>query len=376
MGRRVEVPITPSVLEWAIEESGYSLPEVSSVVKGGEPVLASWLDGTAKPSLTEVKDVAKKLHRQVATFLLPKPPKVAAPIVKFRHPLGNKPRPLNPDERRYLRRARRLQEAYAWLASELRRNVVDFPEFAFSDSPVAAAADIRKRLQITLTQQRNWKSPANAFDAWREALERLGVLVFLFPLGETSVRGFSLWNDRAPLAAINTTWRDEARIFSLFHELGHLLTRSSSACAAITLATGDAKDRAERWCERFAAAALVPANALDEVGRVSALGDLSALARRYKVSLTAMALQLIHLDKAAWSLMRVIPKSADAKKSGGGGAGRNRREAREDQIGRRGAQIFVDAVVGDVIGPSEALDYLDIPRDDFESLVMESSSRR
>src|SRR3954447_3556788 len=90
-----------------------------------------------------------------------------------------------------------------------------------------------------------------------------GVVVFLFQLGADNCRGFSLWHDRAPVIAINTTWNDEARTFTLFHEVGHLVTRTNSACtSAPASAVTGAWDPAERWCERFAAAALVPEVAL------------------------------------------------------------------------------------------------------------------
>jgi len=377
VGRRVEVPITPSVLRWAIAESGYTEPEVSSWIDGGEGTLAAWLEGVSRPSLTEMKDVAGRLHRQLATFLLPKPPKVGASPIKFRNSLGDGTRALNPTERRHIRRARRFQGAYAWLATELGRDGIELPACSLSDDPVEAAARVRALLRVSVTRQRDeWKSPSKAFDGWRDALEGLGVLVFLFPMGTSSVRGFSLWDGQAPVVAINSAWKDEARIFSMFHELGHLVTRSSSACAPTTMMTGDSKDKAERWCERFAAALLIPQKVLDEIGNVSDLTSLGNLARKYKVSLSAMALQLIHLNKAKWTLFRVIPKSADTKKAGGGGPARTRRDIQEDQLGKRGSRIFVDAVKGEVIGPSEALDYLDIPSEAFESLVAETGSPR
>lgn len=377
MGRSVEVPITPSVLRWAIAESGYTTPEVSAWIPGGEETLANWLDGTARPSLAELKEVAGKLHRQVATFLLPKPPRVSAPLVKFRNSLGAGIRDLNPTERRFIRRARRFQDAYVWLAGELEKPGVELPAFSLSDDPVEAGKRVRALLRVSVTRQREeWKSPSKAFDGWREALEGIGVLVFLFPMGTSSVRGFSLFDSVAPVVAVNSAWRDEARIYSMFHELGHLVTRSSSACAPMTLVTGDAKDKAERWCERFAAALLIPQRVLDEIGNVSDLTSLSNLSRKYKVSLSAMALQLIHLNKAKWTLFRLIPKAADAKKSGGRGPARTRRDIQEDQLGKRGSRIFVDAIRGEIIGPSEALDYLDIPSAAFESLLAETGSPR
>lgn len=370
MGRRVEVPITPSVLRWAIAESGYTEPEVSSWIDGGEEALTSWLDGMSRPSLTELKDLAGKLHRQIATFLLPNPPVTTGVSVKFRHPLGDRERGLNPVERRYVRRAHRLQDAHAWLARELELTVPNLAAEALTSPTADAAARMRTRLGVTLPQQVEWRSASVAFDAWREAVERLGVVVLLFPMGERSCRGFSLWDDRAPLIAINTAWRDEARTFTLFHELGHLVTRTSSACEISEASTGHAQEPAERWCESFAADVVVPAEAIQRLPVASDLKTLSRVANQYKVSLRVMAIRLIGAGKATWALYRSIPSGADKKREGGaGGAGRNRREIREDELGHRGTRVFVEAVRREVITESQALDYLDIPVADFARLA-------
>lgn len=377
MGRRIEVSITPSVLRWAIAESGYTGPEVSSWIEGGKPTLDAWLNGTAKPSLAELRIVAGKLHRQLATFLLPAPPATLTSVPQFRHPLSTHRRPLNPVERRFIRRAHRLQDAHAWLLRELGLEPSDFATETTAEPATDAAARLRARLPITLEQQTSWKSASVAFDAWRDAVEQLGAIVVLYPLTNESCRGFSLSHDLAPLVAVNTAWKDEARIFTLFHEVGHLLTRSDSACALADPSVGNADDTAERWCEAFAASVIIPESALAELPRVSDLRSLSRLADRFKVSVRAMALRLIGVDKATWSLYKSIPAAADNKRQGGGGAGgRNRREIREDELGHRGTRVFVEAVRRDVITPSEALDYLDIPRDDFDSLVSELGAAR
>ncbi len=140
MGRSLEVPITPSVLKWAINE-------------------------TAKPSLTEFKVVARKLHRQLATFLLPAPPAGLTPVPQFRHPLSSHRRSLNPVERRFIRRAHRLQDAHAWLSRELGLEQPDFVTGTAAEPATDAAARLRARLPITLEQQTNWKSASVAFDA-------------------------------------------------------------------------------------------------------------------------------------------------------------------------------------------------------------------
>ncbi len=370
VSRSVDVPITPSVMKWAIDESGYSMPEVSEWIDGGPDVLQAWLDGEAKPSLTELKTVARKLHRQLATFLLPNPPETQAVAVRFRHPQSHRQRPLNPIERRFIRRAHRLQDAHGWLSRELGSDEPDLARETTADSALAAATRFRARLAITTEQQTSWRSASVAFDAWREAVEQLGIIVVLFPMTDESCRGFSLWHDHAPLVAVNTAWKDEARIFTLFHEIGHILTRIDSACALANPSIGHAEDAGERWCESFAASVIIPEKALTGLPKVSDLKSLARLSDQFKVSLRAMAIRLIGAQKATWSLYKSIPVAADDKGRGGaGGTGRNRREIREDEFGHRGTRVFVEAVRRDVITESQALDYLDIPVADFDRLA-------
>ena len=246
------------------------------------------------------------------------------------------------------------------------------PQVSIGANAASIANAWRERLGVAIEAQLAWRSASVAFDAWRSAVEALGITAVQFPMGSKACRGFSLWDDSAPLIAVNTAWTDEARSFTLFHEFGHLLTRTDSACASAP-ATVDAGDSTERWCEAFAAAVLIPASALVSVRRVDTLAPLSALARRFKTSLRATALRLIELEKASWSLYDLIPPVADSKKGGGGGTGRNRREIREDEFGRRTTEMFVSAVKRDIMSESQALDYLDIPSSEFERLASVAS---
>lgn len=362
------IPITPEVLDWAITESGFSRAEVAQSAGAVEAELESWLRDEEKPTLSAMRKVAAKLHRQLAVFLLPAPPAAEPVDVSFRHPMGSRERrDLNPTERRFLRRARRLQQAQAWLTSELGWAQPALEHLAMTVSPEDAAAATRERLGVTVDAQSAWPSASAAFDAWRTAVESLGITVVQFAMGEGACRGFSLWDERSPIIAVNTAWRDEARIFTLFHEFGHLLTRTSSACATAPMAP-HAGDPTERWCEAFAAAVLIPPDALAAIGRVENLGVASSLARRLRVSVRAMALRLITLGRASWKLYEGIPPASDAKRGGGGGTGRNRAEIRADEYGQRTNELFLAAVGREVISQSQALDYLDIPSQAFEDM--------
>ena len=367
---KVFVPITPEVLDWAIRESGFSRAEVAGSAGVDEAQIERWLREEEQPTLTAMRKVAGKLHRQLAVFLLPAPPKSEGIGVRFRHPIGSKhERALTPDERRFLRRARRLQEAEVWLATQLEWDRPGLERVSIDDSPEEVAARWRSRMHVTIKAQKSWKTPSIAFESWRSGLERAGVTVVQFAMGPDACRGFSIWDERSPLVAVNTAWPDEARIFTLFHEVGHLLTRTDSACATAPMAP-QAGDPTERWCEVFAAAVLIPSAALSQVSKVDTLSLLSRVAREMKVSLRAMALRLISLRKASWRLYQSIPAAADVKRRGGaGGTGRNRAEIRADEFGARTTELFVTAVQRDVISRSQALDYLDIPSGAFERLA-------
>jgi Zn-dependent peptidase ImmA (M78 family) len=276
-----------------------------------------------------------------------------------------------------LRRAGRIQETLSWIAGELALDAPKTPSGTVSDDPSPLATTVRKLLGVTTAQQFAWTSPAIAFDHWRSAFEDAGHVVLLFSIGKASCRGFSAWDPRAPVIVVNTAWNEEARIYTLFHELGHLITRTSSACVE-SLRTSDHGDPIERWCERFAAEVLMPRNdieaALRQQGwtqgtKITNLETAADIARRFKVSLRAAVIRLVTIGAAMWELYDQIPVVADKKPEAGGGTGRSRAEIREDQFGDRVASVLVDAVEKDVISRSQAVDFLDIPDSVFDDLT-------
>jgi Zn-dependent peptidase ImmA (M78 family)/DNA-binding XRE family transcriptional regulator len=340
MGRVIEVPVTPSVLRWAIKESGYETQEIARAVGVSTAVLNEWVSDKTKPNITQARKLAGKLHRPFAALLLPAPPEGRGLSVEFRHPIGDQ-RELNPTERRYLRRAARLQEILSWLARELELDKPRTPTATVNDDPVEVASVARDLFGIATTDQKRWATPAVAFDEWRAAFEATGHLVFLFSIGKDSCWGFSFWDKSAPVVAISTSRNESARIFTLFHELAHLITRTSSACVE-SLRTTTKADPIERWCERFAAAFLMPSKDIDVTLRQSgwhpgdSITDLriaAKIANLHKVSLRASVIRLIELKAATWALSNQIPPVSDNKPPGGGGTGRNRIQIREDQLG-------------------------------------------
>jgi Zn-dependent peptidase ImmA (M78 family) len=382
MGRSVQVPVTPSVLSWAIQDSGYDPEHLAHEIDVPVSVLKKWVSGEDRPTLTHARKLASKLHRPFATLLLPAPPEGRPVGVEFRHPGGER-RDLDPSERRHLRRAARFQEILSWLAGELELEKPRTPSATFNDDPALIAKATREVLKVPATDQKRWPNASIAFDEWRNVLERTGHIIFLFSIGKESCSGFSLWDDSAPVVAVNTAWNESARIFTLFHEMAHLITRTSSACVESARATPKT-DPIERWCERFAAALLMPGKDVESdlrklgLARGANVTDLRVakrIANLYKVSLRAAVIRLIELKAATWDLYREIPPLSDSKPPAGGGSGRDRTQIREDQLGGRATTLLVKAVEKDVLDRSQAVELLDIPDSKFEEVAQTHRSR-
>jgi Zn-dependent peptidase ImmA (M78 family) len=257
----------------------------------------------------------------------------------------------------------------AWITRELGRPAPVLPRVTLKTSQETSAQDTRAHLDITPLQQERWRSASAALQGWRAAMERTGVFVLMLPMGEESARGFSLWDEQAPLVALNTSWNAEARIFTLFHEYAHLLTRTSSACLEGAYRWPTAKsDPTERWCEEFAANVIIPRQALeayltahDVELPVTDTDTVGRIARRFRASMRATTLRLIGLDAATWGLYKSLPPLADRKPPGGGGAGRSRAQIRYDQYGSQTSEVFATALQKDVVNGADILDYLNVP---------------
>jgi Zn-dependent peptidase ImmA (M78 family) len=178
-----------------------------------------------------------------------------------------------------------------------------------NENPESVGARIRERLGITLAKQYRWGDTAKAFRAWRDAIEAAGVLVSVIggahhQIEIDEMRGFAIAEQPLPMIVVNG--KDGGRIFTLLHELGHVLLGQSVIENAME--PGDvipAPDRAmERFCNQVAAAALMPRDDLLDERLVTAKTplrsewsdqEIEALARRYGVSRDALLVRLVEL---------------------------------------------------------------------------------
>jgi Zn-dependent peptidase ImmA (M78 family) len=232
---------------------------------------------------------------------------------------------------------------------------------------------------------RKWRDSSDAFNILKGQLESMGVLVFqlqLTPRGqkEPGIRGFSAWNDHAPLVAVNTGYNASAKLYSLVHELGHLISRSDSSCLAYS-GPGSAKEPgSERWCELFAAAFLLPESRVTEYmaglgyardGELADAGEVARIAGKMQVSVRAMALRLIDLGYSPRGLYGVIEREFQTSDRKGGksfGPTRDRVARRLAETGPRLGGLLVDGIRRRSLSLRESASYLRVHPSEMRTL--------
>lgn len=295
-------PITPAVLRWALEQDARPPEAVAELVGVPAGDLREWVEGEEQPTVGQVSKLAEVLQRPRVFFFLPAPPPNAALADGFRHPPGAESHDVSNKVVLEVRRCKRLQQAVASTRPDDFR--VQVPRARLSDDPVRKAAEVRAWLGIDNGER--WGDEYAAQRRWREALDEVGVLVFLLQLGKDEVRGFASWDERAPMIVANTSSVNvPARIFTFGHELAHLVLREATACLEPRGRRLVIDSTTERWCERFAAALLMPRDEVRAlmvergVGNGQAgLDEVSLTMRRFRVSARAAAVRLEDLNYA------------------------------------------------------------------------------
>ena len=131
-----------------------------------------------------------------------------------------------------------------------------------SDStPSEMAAEVRSYLGINLITQSRWHNVDEALKTWRKVVQEFGVYIFKWSFNQRTVSGFSLHHEECPLIYLNNSNAFTRQIFTIFHELAHILYHTSGVAKVddryIDELEGTSR-RIEMSCNEFAAELLVP----------------------------------------------------------------------------------------------------------------------
>ncbi len=356
-----EIPITPKVLSWARDRAGYTLDEARKSFKK----IDAWEAGKSFPTYPQLESLAAKFKLPVAVFFFPEPPNLPPISESFRtlpdHEFSQLPRKIH----YLLRKAKVLQLNLAELNHE--RNPSDkliTQDLSFSsDLAVSSMAEqVRDYLGVSLAVQQRWSGVDEALKGWRQALLEAGVFVFKDAFREKNFSGFCLYDDIFPIIYVNNSSAKTRQIFTLFHELAHLLFHTSGidTISGEYVETLPSHEKSiEVACNQFAAEFLVPKEVFEKAisGFAPTEALAEALASRFHVSREFIYRRFLDrdmIDKMTYSA--AAERWAGQKKDSSGG---NPYWSKISYLGRDYIELALSQYHQNRISRSELAEYLD-----------------
>jgi len=391
MAKTIELPLKGRVLKWARMTAGLSLPVAAQELGIKTEYLIDIESENHPVSKTLLHDLARLYKRPITALFLPEPP-IEERIPTDYRLLPNQKQQIGPETANVLREVRRLQEAL----SDLSENPSFIPAFQtlsvdVKNSPAEIGSKIRKMTGVSLSEQKSWPSPDFALRTWRARIQNLGIPVFVGDFPREEARGFSLWHpELIPMIVVSRNEAPVAQIFTLFHELGHILLRSDAMC--LKKEDESLLGTIEAWCNRVSAANLVPESDLknhlllkygQNIVREWDLDDLYNIASTYRVSRHAIAIRLEQigcaskgyynrvkgfLDPDDYAKPKVQPKEKEEFK-------RNIPQERLAEVGYTAITTILDACRNSALSTIEAADLLRIRPSKFSKLLSLASAQ-
>lgn len=310
MSKRIKAASKPAVLAWARKSAGYDVETAAAKLKVEEERLSAWEDGSDHPSIAQLRKLAELYKRPLAVLYLPEPPLSFQPMHDFRRLPEHGTRSFSPALTLEIRLA---QQRRALALDMFAENGEPAPAFTLTaslgETVDTVAARLREALGVDYARQSAWRDHLAAFKAWRSRIEDAGVLVFQASrIDQDEASGFAFWADKLPFMVVNRKDAYPRRIFSLLHELAHLMLHQSGVSDLPVEGSRRQQDeRVEIFCNQVAAAALMPKELFLAEPMVAVRGSgrhewdddtIKELSLVYSVSREAIARRLYTFERA------------------------------------------------------------------------------
>ncbi len=312
MSKSVEAIVTPEILKWARDTSGYNIDTIANKMKKSSEIIKKWENGELKPTISQLRKLANYYKRPLAIFYLSELPETIKPLADFRRieieEIYKEPVKLQYEIRRAIFR----REAALELLTDLNEKPIEFMErISVKDDPSKVSKKIREFLIISADKQFGWKDKYEALNNWITSVENLGIFVFQATgIDIDEMRGFSICEFPLPIIGLNIKDHPHARIFSLIHELVHIMLDVSGICdiyEGLNFRRHEEYDRHEIYCNKVAGLTLVPDNDLlmDDIvinkGSNKEWSDyeIGSLSKKYRVSREVILRRLLDVDKTS-----------------------------------------------------------------------------
>lgn len=362
------VKVNPEMIKWARIDAGY---DGTNLPKKLRKSYQDWESGKINPTWKQLRDLSNQYKRPSAFFFRTEPPEhETIELVEYRKmdPLNDKK---SPNLTLGIRDVRNKRDVYIELLNDMRLTVKSFEENRFnSTDPLIFAKKIRSLLNISLEEQKSWiySNDRKDFDhynylnQWKECINGLGVLIFeISRVSKDEMRALCIYHDKYPIILLNGADPVNARIFSLFHELTHLMLGESAICDL------DEKDSKEKFCNAVAGEFLVPSEDLIQKQEIMPHSgewedeELYYLSHEYGVSIEVMLLRLLFIEKTTQEFYNYKKREWDEKFKNGSSGSSGGGSPVLNQVkynGKLYSRLVFSALENKVIGPVEFSNYM------------------
>ncbi|MFM7884690.1 MAG: ImmA/IrrE family metallo-endopeptidase [Microcystis panniformis] len=333
--------VNPKIIQWARERARYSLESVAVKFKKDVSVIEKWESGEDFPTYSQLEKLAEIYKRPLALFFFPEPPLEAEEKQEFRTLPDFEIENLAADTIYALRQAKAMQLSL----QEINNGINPSTKKIFQDIAVSSSDDLRKLaeqirnyLNVTLEEQLTWNDQETALKKWRSAVEEAGIFIFKRSFKQREISGFCLIDLEFPIIYLNNSTEKARQIFTIFHELAHILLQTNGITKSddryINSLKGENK-YIEIFCNKFAAEFLLPNHVFSEIIRETVVNVndndndkiISKISSDYKVSREVVLRKLLDnnfISQKEYSLKvsewysEQVGKSQDKNKKSGG----------------------------------------------------------
>ena len=313
MAGRPRADINPAVLKWAREQARLSVEQAAKKVNVKPERFRDWerANAQARPTIRQLRALAKALHRPPSLFYFAEVPIGFQPMKDLRRLPGDGMLFFSPDLAYEMELAQQRRELSLELSVAINEDVSKFTlKASIDEDPELVGSRIRRALNVNFSAQSNWRDRGRLepFKAWRRKMESLDVLVFqMSRVRWEEAAGFALAAEKRPIIAVNRKDVPNRRTFSLLHEFAHLMLGQSGTSDLDVDATRPPEtQQVEVFCNAVSAAALMPRERLFGMEKVQSYGarstdwdedDLIELAHLFGVSRIAILRRLLTFDR-------------------------------------------------------------------------------
>lgn len=314
--------IQPNLLRWVIQRAGISEEKAIETF----PLLNGWLFQEKQPTLNQLKKFAAKFYVPFGYLFMSNLPIENIPFPMFRGEAGQQDHfNLNVYDT-----VMNVQARQEWLEEYLEENDIKTCNFIGSITTKTSISETVRRLRTILELDDRWAfslaTPDAAVSLLGQKIEDTGVFLAYNgvvgnnthrPLKVSECRGFALVNEKAPYIFVNSADSKSAQLFTLIHEVAHLMLGVSAGHAGSEVLNHEAT---ENYCDMVAAEFLVPASVLREIW----INDTKSASRRFKASELVVARRAYDLClmsdteyKAFWAMYSQRQLRIKKKSTGG-----------------------------------------------------------